>query len=121
MFDPAAIASEVAPVLMLPVVPRATLAPPAPAGLLRVTEQEAVAPGANNRGLHTIELTVTPGVGKLTVPPVVVIETRFPLEPTPIALFTPMLMAVEPDIVADTVATTPFTITFAFMPLAMQV
>jgi len=117
---PAAMASEAAPVRMLPVVLRPTVAPPEPAGPLSVTAQVAVAPGANDRGLHTIELIVTPGVGKLTVPPVPVTGTVFPFVAAPTVLITPML-EVEPDTVADTVAITPSAIVFAFMPLAMQV
>lgn len=113
-------AREAAPVPMLPVVPRATVAPPEPAGPLRVTEQVEVAPGANDSGLQPIELTVTPGAGKLTVPPVPVTGTAPPLVSTPSVLVTPML-ALEPETVAVTVAIAPSAITLAFMPLAMQV
>lgn len=107
--------------LMLPVVVSATVAPPVPAALLRVTVQVVAAPGANEEGLQVTELGITGALFMVIVPPVATMETALPSGVAPRAPVNPMLAGLEPETVADTVATEPFPITLAFIPLAMQI
>jgi hypothetical protein len=114
--DPAAIVSELAAMATLPVPPRLTIAPPAPAGLLRVTVQVAEAPWLNEAGLHARERTVTGTI--VTRPPAAAKEIPAPLGSDARAPLTPMTIAADPETVAETVATTPFAIAIWFGPLA---
>ena len=119
--DPAAMASEFVAVLIMPVVASVTFAPPDPAGPLRFTVQVAAAPEPKDAGLHVRELIVGGEESTVTVPPVALTETELPPGDAAIAPLTPILIAAQPDTVAETVATTPFALAMAFMPLARQV
>jgi hypothetical protein len=118
--EPAAIATELAEALIAPVVAIVTVAPPVPTGAPRVTVHVAAVPGFNEAGLHASEVTVTEGGITFTVPPVALTGTALPSGAAARAPLTPISIAAEPEIVADTVATTPSAIAVAFMPLAMQ-
>ena len=119
MLDPEAIASEFTATVILPVAARLTLAPLADAGPLRVTVHVEEAPGPNEAGLHPRELIVT-GTAGVTAPPVAVIEIAVPLGADARAPLTLTEAIADPETVAETIATTPFAITFWFGPLAMH-
>jgi hypothetical protein len=114
--DPDAIAIEFTVMAIPPVAPRLTLAPLAPAGPLRVTVQIAEAPGLSEAGLHAREPIVERA--GLTCPPLAVTEIAVPLGADSMAPVTLTKVAADPEKVAETVATTPFAITFWFGPLA---
>ena len=115
VLDPAAMRSEFTELTIPPVAPRMTFAPPAPAGPLRVTVQAAEAPGPSEAGLHARELIVTE-VGGLTCPPVAVIGIAVPFGDDATAPV--ILIAAEPETVAEMVAIRPFAMRFWFGPLA---
>ena len=114
LLDPAAIASDPEAVLILPVVPRVTFAPPVP---LSFTVQVVAPPGLKEVGVHVSELMVTAETSVI-VPPVAAREMALPSGVAPKTPLTPTLMEADPETVADTVATTPFAIVLAFTPLA---
>jgi hypothetical protein len=117
LVNPAAMVSE-AGVLTAPVAPSATFPPPDPTDPPRATVHVAVAPGFNAFGVQEIEFT---GGTTLMVPPAGVTDRVSPAPVVPLAPLSTMLIGPAPETVPDTVATTPFAIALAFMPLVIQV
>jgi hypothetical protein len=91
------------------------------AAALRVTVQVLEPPDGRVAGLHESEDNVTVEPGPLTVPPVPGIEIALPLNDAPRPLKPIEVLRVPAAIVRCTVAMTPFGITLAFSPDAMQV
>jgi hypothetical protein len=107
--------SDFAATVMVPVVLRLMLAPPAGAGPLRVTVHVAPAPGLNEAGLQATELTVG---GMLICAPVAVMGIADPWGLDATGLLTPMGIAPVPETVTEPVATTPLAMVFWFEPVA---
>jgi len=108
--------------VMLPVEVSDTVAAVACA-LLKLTVQTASAPGANEEGVQEIPLRiefVTLAV-LAAVPPVPLVVSAPPEGVEPSAPETPMKTDVVVGSVIDTVATTPFAMTFVLIPLARQI
>ena len=106
--------------VMLPVEVSATVAVAAGAAP-KVTVQTATAPGANEDGVQESPLRVETGIIVVAAPPVPLRVSAVPSSVEPSALETPTVTALA--FVArlmDTVATTPFAMTFVLIPVARQ-
>lgn len=77
-------------------------------------------PGFKDPGLQIREPIVICW-STVTVPPVAAIATAVPVGSTPTTLLSPTASTLEEVTFADSVATTPLAIAFAFMPLTMHV
>ena len=116
---PAATVTDAGTVKLLELELSITVAPPVPAGLLKVTVQADDPAELNDVGLQYRELTVTGAAawGIVIVPPVVETATDAPAREAPMALDTPISVVVALLVSVNvTTATTPLEMVLELRP-----
>ncbi|HUI77444.1 MAG TPA: hypothetical protein VLY24_05995 [Bryobacteraceae bacterium] len=118
---PAATVTDAGTVKLVEFELRVTVAPPVPAGLLKLTVQVEDPAELNDAGQDR-ELTVVAAPETVIVPPVLETATDEPAREAPMALVRLIAAVVAPLVkVAVTTATTPLEIILALMPAATHI